>query len=191
MSYTETLPQSILVDEEIEEAIERGEILFQDSKERKITTKELKIQPASVEVHLYPEILCPDEDSPGRFYSSLIHDSPHRLASRECALGCTEEIVTIAPNIVCEVRGKSSIGREWLFVHVTAGFVDPGFRDGQITLEFFNASPWDFVLESGMVIAQLSFARTSRSARNPYGSKAAGSHYQGQRGPTPSRRKRP
>ena len=38
-----------------------------------------------------------------------------------------------------------------------------------------------------MKIGQISFLRMTTAAENPYGSAAAGSKYQGQRGPTPSR----
>jgi dCTP deaminase len=38
-----------------------------------------------------------------------------------------------------------------------------------------------------MKIGQLCFFRLSSAAEQPYGSTSAGSRYQGQRGPTPSR----
>ena len=39
----------------------------------------------------------------------------------------------------------------------------------------------------GMKIGQLCLLRLTSPAENPYGSTSAGSKYQGQRGPTPSR----
>jgi dCTP deaminase len=39
----------------------------------------------------------------------------------------------------------------------------------------------------GMKIGQISFLRMTSAAAHPYGSTEAGSKYQGQRGPTPSR----
>jgi dCTP deaminase len=39
----------------------------------------------------------------------------------------------------------------------------------------------------GMKIGQLCFFRLNSPAEHPYGSAKHGSHYQGQRGPTPSR----
>ena len=39
----------------------------------------------------------------------------------------------------------------------------------------------------GMKIGQMCFFQLSSPAEHPYGSKGTGSHYQGQRGPTPSR----
>ena len=57
----------------------------------------------------------------------------------------------------------------------------------------FVLHPGEFVLGAtyelypGMKIGQLCFFDLSSPAEHPYGSKGLGSHYQGQRGPTPSR----
>jgi len=50
--------------------------------------------------------------------------------------------------------GKSSIGRLFVFVHVTAGYGDPGFN-GQYTLEVTSVHP--VVLYPGMRICQMRF----------------------------------
>ncbi|OZG54667.1 dCTP deaminase, partial [Aeriscardovia aeriphila] len=65
-------------------------------------------------------------------------------------------------------------------------FIDPGFN-GYITLELSNVSPLPVKLWPGMKIGQICFFELSSPAEHPYGSQALGSHYQGQRGPTPSR----
>jgi dCTP deaminase len=41
-------------------------------------------------------------------------------------------------------------------VHVTAGFIDPGFH-GKITLEIKNVNERSVILRPGMIIAQMSF----------------------------------
>ena len=54
----------------------------------------------------------------------------------------------------------------------------------------FVLHPGEFVLGAtypGMKIGQLCFFDLSSPAEHPYGSHGLGSHYQGQRGPTPSR----
>lgn len=81
---------------------------------------------------------------------------------------------------------NSSLGRLGLLTHSTAGFIDPGFS-GRITLELSNVANLPITLWPGMKIGQLCLFRLSSAAQNPYGSAAAGSRYQGQRGPTPSR----
>ncbi len=108
------------------------------------------------------------------------------LEPGEFLLATTRERVYVGPGLAARVEGKSSIGRRGLFVHVTAGFIDPGF-EGDVTLELYNAAPVSVTLTTGQKIAQLCvFELTSRSAR-PYGSEGLGSHYQGQSGTTRSR----
>ena len=69
---------------------------------------------------------------------------------------------------------------------VTAGFIDPGFS-GHVTLELSNVATLPIKLWPGMKIGQLCFFRLTTAAEHPYGSAQYGSHYQGQRGPKPSK----
>jgi dCTP deaminase len=73
---------------------------------------------------------------------------------------------------------------------VTAGFVDPGWRSGRITLELSNQAPWILELHPGQRIAQIRFTLCSGSAVKPYGHPDLGSKYQGQQGTTPATGKR-
>jgi len=68
----------------------------------------------------------------------------------------TIETFRIPSNIAAKVDGRSSIGRLGIMVHVTAGFIDPGFH-GKITLEIKNVNERPVILRPGMVIAQMSF----------------------------------
>jgi dCTP deaminase len=101
------------------------------------------------------------------------------LFSGQFMLGRTRETVELPADLAGRIEGKSSLGRIGLVVHVTAGFIDPGFK-GTITLEFHNVSGCDIMLTPDMKIAQLSFAELDRSAVRPYGHSELGSHYQGQ-----------
>ena len=104
----------------------------------------------------------------------------------EFVLGSTLERVAVPDDLVGRVEGKSSLGRLGLLIHSTAGFVDAGF-DGHITLELANVASLPITLYPGMKIGQVSFMQMTTPADKPYGRGAAGSKYQGQRGPTPSR----
>lgn len=104
----------------------------------------------------------------------------------EFVLGSTAERVRLPHDLVARIEGKSSLGRLGLLIHSTAGFVDPGF-DGHLTLELANVANLPILLYPGMKIGQISFLEMTTEADNPYGSTSAGSKYQGQRGPTPSR----
>ena len=109
----------------------------------------------------------------------------YEVAPGEFLLACTQERITLPDDIAARIEGKSSLGRLALMVHSTAGYVDPGFC-GQLTLEIVNLSARVIILTAGMPIAQLSFLQMRQPAMHPYGSRQAGSHYQGQTGPTPS-----
>ncbi|KOV89105.1 deoxycytidine triphosphate deaminase [Nocardia sp. NRRL S-836] len=104
----------------------------------------------------------------------------------EFVLGSTYELVTLPDDLAGRLEGKSSLGRLGLLTHSTAGFIDPGFS-GHITLELSNVANLPITLHPGMKIGQLCLFKLSSPAEHPYGSAQAGSRYQGQRGPTPSR----
>jgi dCTP deaminase len=85
----------------------------------------------------------------------------------EFVLGVTLETVNMPHDLVARIEGKSSVGRLGLMVHVTAGYVDPGFC-GPITLEMASLHPLPIMLRPGKLIAQLSFHRMSKPAEKPY-----------------------
>ncbi len=134
------------------------------------------LQPASLDVRLGHEFRIP-----GYVKSTFV--GPMVMSPGRFVLGHTLETVKIPSHLAVRVEGKSTWGRQGLQVHLTAGFIDPGF-EGQITLELHNAGQATLRLERGMPIAQLSFHRLSSPALRPYGSAELGSHYQGQTGPT-------
>jgi len=104
----------------------------------------------------------------------------------EFVLGSTLERVALPDDLVARLEGKSSLGRLGLLIHSTAGFVDAGW-DGHLTLELSNVANLPIAIYPEMKIGQISFLQMTTPAEHPYGSGAAGSKYQGQRGPTPSR----
>jgi dCTP deaminase len=114
------------------------------------------------------------------------NDDAFVLHPGEFVLGSTYETVTLPDDLAGRLEGKSSLGRLGLLTHSTAGFIDPGFT-GHITLELSNVANLPITLWPGMKIGQLCLFRLTSSAEFPYGSAQAGSRYQGQRGPTPSR----
>jgi dCTP deaminase len=116
-----------------------------------------------------------------------ISDSePFILHPGEFVLGQTLERVRLPNDIVARLEGKSSLGRLGLLIHSTAGFVDAGF-EGNLTLELSNVANLPVTIYYGMPIGQISFMRMDSPVERPYGSGDAGSKYQGQAEPTPSR----
>ena len=180
----------ILSDRDILEGIRAGRIGIDPFDSR-------DVQPSSVDLHVdryfrtfhnarYPYI---DVKKPMDGLTELIdvkEDEPFILHPGEFVLGSTLEYVTLPDDLVARLEGKSSLGRLGLLIHSTAGYVDPGF-EGHLTLELSNVANLPITIYPGMKIGQISFFRLTSPAEHPYGSKKAGSKYQGQRGPTPSR----
>lgn len=180
----------IFSDRHIKEAIGAGRIVIDPFEER-------FVQPSSVDLrvdrsfrvfenHRHPLI---DPRHPQEDLTSLVEVEEGEsfvLHPGEFVLGSTFERVRLADDIVARLEGKSSLGRLGLLIHSTAGFVDPGF-DGYLTLELSNVANLPIAIFPGMRIGQVSFYAMTGPAEHPYGSRAAGSKYQGQRGPTPSK----
>jgi dCTP deaminase len=153
------------------------------------------IQPASVDLRLGSKLLVfrnhrepyinPKTDMRHLAEEEEVDEiKPFILHPGEFILGATFERVEIPDDLVGRLDGKSSLGRLGLIVHSTAGFVDPGFK-GHLTLELTNVSKLPIGLFAMMPVSQISFARLTTPADNPYG--ASGSKYQDQEGPQASR----
>ncbi len=156
------------------------------------------MQPASIDVrldryfrvfdnsrytHIDPSI---QQDELTSLVEQSNDDGPFVLHPGEFVLGSTFESVSLPDDLAGRLEGKSSLGRLGLLTHSTAGFIDPGFT-GHITLELSNVANLPITLWPGMKIGQLCLFQLTSAAEHPYGSTRAGSRYQGQRGPTPSR----
>jgi dCTP deaminase len=89
------------------------------------------------------------------------------LQPGEFILAQTAEKVCLPDNLVGRVEGKSTTGRSGLMVHVTAGYIDPGFR-GYITLELCGLRNACIRLTPGTPIAQLSLLQMTSKASQPY-----------------------
>lgn len=134
------------------------------------------VQPCSVDLHLSNDLKKQD----GTEYT-LDEDSNYTLKPNEFILGSTMEYVEIPEDLSAFVDGKSTMGRLGITAHVTAGFIDAGFK-GNITLEIKNLGETDFILEDGMSICQIVFFKLSSPVKRLYGSENVGSHYQNSEG---------
>ena len=81
-------------------------------------------------------------------------------------LGHSMEYICLPPSVAAQVEGRSSFARLGIEVHMTAGFVDPGFQ-GVLTFEIYNAGPNPVRLYPGIRIGQLRFFKGSLPAK-PY-----------------------
>jgi dCTP deaminase len=166
----------MLSDTQIRAALNLGQIVIEPP------PQDGDIQPASVDVHL------------GRRFGRLKkqHSIYNLTASSDVEyferdsitlkpgqfiLGQLAESLTLNASHIARIEGKSSVGRKGIAIHVTAGFVDPGWS-GVLTIELFNASNISYLLRAGDPIGQLAFDRLEVPSKRPYGHKELNSHYQ-------------
>lgn len=163
----------LLTDFEIEQEIKFGGIQIEPFE------KSL-LNPNSYDVRIYNDIITFDEDSkllPIDPYNQNTIDfglkrrnyKVYTIKPYEFILARTVERISLKPHIVCQVQGKSSIGRLGLIIHTVAGYCDSGF-EGTITLELFNCNKRPIMIHSGMRIAQLTFYSCNKS-KIPYNEK--------------------
>lgn len=136
-------------------------------------------QPASIDLTLGHYVCVPGEsDWRPQQWAAWLDLKPGQMV-----LGHTAETIGLPDDLAGMLSGRSSVGRRGIAVHVTAGWVDPGFR-GQLTLEIYNCAPWTIRLRPGERIAQLALMQLASPCRKPYEGR-----YQGQTGAVPSRDK--
>lgn len=165
----------VLSDGTIEMMIKRKTIIYRSKRPP-------AIQPASLDLRLGNYFLdininhtpVIDMQKEIKYRETYIEDSDfYMLMPGEFVLAHTDEYIGLPTDICAKVDGRSSIGRQGLFIQ-NAGFVDPNF-EGQITLELYNANKVPIKLRPGHRICQLVFYRMDLPANNPYQGK-----YQGQ-----------
>ncbi len=88
------------------------------------------------------------------------------LHPNEFVLGSTLEYISLPPDVMAYVIGKSSFGRVGLVI-ATATHVAPGFK-GTITLELSNLGSIPIVLYTTMPIAQLVFHKVCSAVDRGY-----------------------
>jgi len=118
-----------------------------------------RLNPASLDVtlgtHLYIEVeergLLPKD------ISEYTREKPYLLFPNEFVLAETAEVFNIPENICAQFALKSSLARAGL-EHLMAGYIDPGFNNSVLTLEFKNAKQYSpFPLWPGMRCGQIIF----------------------------------
>ena len=156
-----------------------------------IGVEDAHIQPCSVDLTLDDTMV----EFCGCEYVDITKETPStrtrtglkyiELGPGEFVLLQTHEYLKLPGDICATCTGRSSIGRLGLTVHVTAGFIDPGF-EGTLTLEVKNVSKNTYKIPWGIRICQLLFFRIN-NPRQTYATKNGSGKYQGQNMPTPSR----
>ena len=184
---------AILSDKTIKEYLEEGKIVIDPLKD------EQQIQPSSVDMRLgdefkvfkvirKPYIDPKDEEDIAEYMesSTVPEGEAFIIHPNEFALATTQEYVKVPDDLVARVEGRSSMGRLGVTMHVTAGYVDPGF-EGRITLEISNIGAMPVALYPGQRVRQLVFETMTTPAELPYGHPKRNSKYMKQLKPEYSR----
>ena len=128
------------------------------------------VSAASIDVRLSPHMMvCVSDSIDTKGVEKVkwkeLHTFPFTLLPGELYLASTQEKLILPADLAAQVSGKSTIGRLGLNVHITAGWIDPGFH-GTITLEIATIKP--IVVYPDMRIGQLIFYRLPNKSTMPY-----------------------
>ena len=184
---------AILSDKDIKRYLEEGEIVIEPLLDEK------QIQPSSIDMRLgdefkvfkvirKPYIDPKDEEDIASYMESTTVEKGEAfiIHPNEFALATTLEYVKVPEDLVARVEGRSSMGRLGVTMHVTAGFIDPGF-EGKITLEISNIGTMPVALYPGQRVCQIVFETMTSPSEMPYGHPERNSKYMGQTSPESSR----
>jgi dCTP deaminase len=89
------------------------------------------------------------------------------LAPGQMCHGITKEKITLPPDIMGRLEGRSRYARMGLAIHVTSAIVQPGSSNRQI-LEIVNFAPFSSTIHSGMRISQVVFEKLQTPTSTPY-----------------------
>lgn len=109
-----------------------------------------QIQPASVDLRLGATFEDPFEGTRWRASGTVTLDPG------QCLLAETVESVYVPDDLAAQATGRSTLGRQFVLIHVTAGWLDPGWN-GSVTLELVNLSPVPVEIPIGKRVCQLVF----------------------------------
>lgn len=185
---------AILSDKDIKKYLEKGEIEIYP-----LEDIEKQVQPSSVDLRIGSEFkgfkiikkpfIDPKDSEDLDSYMDSMHienGESFIIHPNEFALATTYETVKIPDNLVARVEGRSSMGRLGITMHVTAGYIDPGFK-GKITLEISNIGKMPVALYPGQRACQIVFETMTSNADRPYGHAERDSKYMGQTRPESSK----
>jgi len=142
-----------------------------------LSKEKTKIGPASIDFQIDDEFLILEtyRDKEGKDslrYRKIDLVDPNypehfTIPGNLCFLGSTNVSIEIPSDLCAHVQGRSSIGRLFLEVHQTAGFIDPGFK-GKITLEFKNNTSNILRIPRNEYFCQLIFEKMDRKVCQNY-----------------------
>lgn len=98
---------------------------------------------------------------------NLVDGDPFILEPGAFAIATTREILTLPPDVIGRLEGRSSLARLGILVHSTAARFDPGWN-GAPVLELGNLGPKPAILYCGMAICAFTFEKLMAKVSMPY-----------------------
>lgn len=180
----------ILSDRDIKEYLKWGKI-----KITPLDDPETQIQPSSVDLTFGDQIIIffdketidTKKDDPETYTARVnLGLGYYIIEPGKFILATTREEIELDTDLVARIEGRSSLGRLGLTMHVTAGYIDPGFK-GKVTLEISNLGKNAVKLYVGQRVCQIVFEQMKSHAEKAYGHPDRKSKYMGQKKPEPSK----
>jgi deoxycytidine triphosphate deaminase len=125
-------------------------ILEEIEKGKLVVEPRYDIKEASIKAHLSGEFCA--------LFGEFSFQDKYILKSKGFVLAKVREVITLPTDIAAFYDGYVEIAKKGLFTHGSSSFMDPGEKS-QITLEMFNASDNEIVLEKDMRIGQFIFVK--------------------------------
>ena len=170
----------ILSDKEIKEYLRTGKLVIKPLEENQIKS-------ASIDLTLGNEFgIFKQENTP--FLDLMDLNSNHIrkikvderegfvLQPKKFVLGIIREYIKLPTDLAAYVEGRSSLGRLGVLVHITAGFIDPGW-EGHLVLEMMNANEIPVIIYPGMRVCKLVLFKLSSPSEVPYGKRKDAKYY--------------
>lgn len=183
----------VLSDRDIKKAIKEGriKILPEPDYEKQLGSCSIDLRLGNV-FRVFEHSKKPYIDPSKKDYSNEItseivlnYGDQFIMQPGDFVLAVTLEHITLAPDLMGRLEGRSSLGRLGIVVHSTASTFDPGW-DGKCVLELGNLGRMAVALTVGMRICAMGFEELSSPAEVPY-NKRKHAKYKMQDGPNESR----
>lgn len=152
---------SVLSKDKILEAIKKGEIQIEPFDQASVGCASVDLTLSNEFRYFKPglSVLPINEQADFKTITEKItlkDGESYLLLPGQACLGITRERIHLSPKLCGLLEGRSRFARLGLFVHITAGFMNPGINNRQV-LEIYNASNHPLELIPGTRICQFIF----------------------------------
>jgi len=172
--HSSGVPMPVLSGEQIREYVKLGKIVVVPFDEKLIGPSQIDLRLGSkFRIFKSGELIDPFDSKSIKRNTKLLDTKgkPFVLHPGQLVLGVTKERTAVPNDLVASIEGRSSIARMGVFIHISAGHVNPGSGKKSpipVTLEILNMNPAPIKLYPGMRICQLLFHTMDRAARKGY-----------------------